>query len=67
MCLGILKPEEWKPATKLMDVLYFTMNVVREPNPDDAVEANIAAEYKEKRSTWEKNARDWTKKYASGK
>jgi len=64
MCLGLLRPEAWKPATKIADVLRFTMQLLHEPNPDDAVEQSIAAEYRDKRTDWEKQARDWTKKYA---
>ena len=67
MCLGILRPEEWKPATKLLDVLLFTQQVVREPNADDAVEQGIASEFKERRGEWEKTAKEWTRRYAGGK
>ena len=37
-----------------------------EPNPDDAVEAKIADLYRQDRSAYEKEARDWTKRYATG-
>ena len=67
MCLGILRPEEWKPATKLIDVLLFTQQVVREPNAEDAVEQGIAAEFREKKEVWEKTAKEWCKRYAGGK
>lgn len=38
-----------------------------EPNPDDAVEAKIADQYKNDRAGYEKEAKDWTKRYATGK
>jgi ubiquitin-protein ligase len=38
-----------------------------EPNPDDAVEAKIADQYKADRSAFDKEAREWTKRYATGK
>ena len=65
-CLGLLRPEAWKPATKCADVLRFARQLLQEPNPEDAVEQGIAAEFKERRPEWEKTARDWTKKYAKG-
>ena len=67
MCLGILKPDEWKPAIKIVDVLEFMAQVIREPNLDDAVEQSIAHEMREDRKAWEKKAKEWTRKYASGK
>ncbi|KAF1355666.1 UBC-like protein [Lizonia empirigonia] len=35
-----------------------------EPNPDDAIEPSIANEYRENRKEFEKNAKDWIKRYA---
>ncbi|ERF76269.1 hypothetical protein EPUS_04346 [Endocarpon pusillum Z07020] len=67
MCLGILKPEEWKPSTKIAAVLGFARQLLREPNPDDAVEGRIAEELRRDRAAWEKEARDWTKRYAMKK
>jgi ubiquitin-protein ligase len=64
MCLGMLKPEEWKPPTKIVAVLEFARQLLREPNPDDAVEGNIAEHLRSDRPGWEKQAREWTKKYA---
>lgn len=66
MCLGLLRPEAWKPATKIADVLRFALQLLTEPNPDDAVEQGIAKDYREKRGDWEKVAREWTGKYAKG-
>lgn len=67
MCLGMLKDSEWKPATKMSAVLEFARQLLKEPNPDDAVEAKIADQYKTDRASYEKEARDWTKRYANGK
>ena len=64
MCLGLLRPDEWKPATRCADVLRFAIQLLREPNVDDAIEQGIAAEYRDRRAEWEKTAKDWTKKYA---
>jgi ubiquitin-conjugating enzyme E2 D/E len=38
-----------------------------EPNPDDAVEAKIAEQYRDDRTAYEKEAKEWVKRYASGK
>lgn len=64
MCLGMLKAEEWKPPTKIIAVLEFARQLLREPNPDDAVEGKIAEQLRRDRAGWEKEARDWTKRYA---
>ena len=64
MCLGMLKPEEWKPPTKMAAVLEFARQLLKEPNPDDAVEVKIAEQYKNDRGAYEKEAREWTKKHA---
>ena len=64
MCLGMLKPEAWKPPTKIAAVLEFARQLLKEPNPDDAVETSIAQQYKDDRGAYEKEAKDWTKRYA---
>jgi len=64
MCLGMLKPDLWKPSTKISAVLEFARQLLKEPNPDDAVETKIAEQYKVDRAGWEKEAREWTKRYA---
>ena len=38
-----------------------------EPAPDDAVEAKIADQYRSDRAGYEREARDWTKRYGMGK
>lgn len=67
MCLGMLRDNEWKPSTKMSAVLEFIRQLLREPEPDDAVEAKIADQYKQDKSGYEKDAKDWTKRYATGK
>ena len=67
MCLGILKADTWKPPNRISAVLEVARNLLVEPNPDDAVETAIAEQYKNSRKDFEKTAKDWTKRYASGK
>jgi ubiquitin-conjugating enzyme E2 D/E len=38
-----------------------------EAQPDDAVEPSIAEQYKNNRKEFDKTAKDWVKRYASGK
>jgi ubiquitin-protein ligase len=66
MCLGLLRPDAWKPPTKIIDVIRFCVQVIREPNVEDAVEQHIAKEFREDRNAWKKTAREWTKKFANG-
>ncbi|MCJ1396864.1 hypothetical protein MMC11_000054 [Xylographa trunciseda] len=64
MCLGLLRPDEWKPSSRIRDVLVFARGLLLEPVPEDAVEQGIAAEYRAERAAWEKKAREWTARYA---
>lgn len=65
ICIAVLKPEQWKPATKLASVLQAVRQLLVEPNPDDPLESGIADEYQNRRESFDKNARDYVKRYAS--
>jgi len=67
MCLGILRSDTWKPPNRISAVLELARNLLVEPNPDDAVETSIAEQYKNNKKEFEKNAKDWVKRYANGK
>jgi len=64
MCLGILRSDQWKPSCRIAAVLEMARGLMLEPNPDDAVENYIADEYKNRKSSFDKTAKDWTKQYA---
>ena len=64
MCIGILKPEAWKPSSKIMSVLTATQQLLAEPVPDDAVETSAAEKFKNDRPQFNKEAREYTRKYA---
>ncbi|KAK1066568.1 hypothetical protein LTR12_001800 [Friedmanniomyces endolithicus] len=64
MCLGMLRPDEWKPPNKIADVLKLVRAVLASPQPDDAVEQGIADQYKNDRKTFDKTAKDWVNRYA---
>ncbi|KAF2396165.1 signal peptidase I [Trichodelitschia bisporula] len=67
MCLGMLRSDEWKPPNKIAAVLAMARNLLLEPNTEDAIETTIADQYKSDRKAFEATAKEWTKKYASGK
>jgi ubiquitin-protein ligase len=67
MCLGILRPDAWKPPNKIIAVLQLVSVLLAKPDPDDAVEASIADQMKNRPAEFEKAAKEWVKKYASGK
>jgi len=50
-----------------MNVLVATQNLLVEPVPDDALEAQAAEMYKNDRPAYEKEAIKYTEKYAKGK
>ncbi|KAK3339545.1 ubiquitin-conjugating enzyme/RWD-like protein [Neurospora tetraspora] len=66
ICIGLLKSENWKPASKVINVLEAVRNILVEPMPDDALEQRIADEYRRDRPEFEKNARAYVERYAKG-
>jgi ubiquitin-conjugating enzyme E2 D/E len=66
ICLGLLKPENWKPASKLLGVLEAVRGLLVEPAPDDPLEARIADEYRADRKEFDKNAKAYVARYAKG-
>ncbi|KAF7586610.1 hypothetical protein BBP40_008617 [Aspergillus hancockii] len=65
MCLGMLRPDEWKPSSKIAAVLQFARQLLLEPMPDDAVEGRIADQFKNDRARYDELAKEWTRKYAT--
>lgn len=64
ICLGLLKPDAWKPSTKLRAVLEAVRNLLVEPQPDDPLEDRIAEEFRNNRPEWEKNVKIHVDRYA---
>ncbi|KAI1436108.1 ubiquitin-conjugating enzyme [Xylaria sp. CBS 124048] len=64
ICLAILKPESWKPASRIRAILDALRQLLIEPNPDDPLEARIADEYRNNRSEFEENAKSYVIRYA---
>eukprot|EP00041_Stephanoeca_diplocostata_P010673 m.169966 g.169966 ORF g.169966 m.169966 type:complete len:242 (+) comp18252_c0_seq3:285-1010(+) len=68
ICLDLLKMPpagSWKPALNISTVLTSLQLLMNEPNPDDALMATIAREFKHDRETYEATARQWCKKFAT--
>ena len=63
----MLRSDAWKPPNRISTVLAVARNLLLEPQPDDAVETSIADQYKNNRKEFDKAAKDWVKRYASGK
>ncbi|KPV76054.1 uncharacterized protein RHOBADRAFT_43493 [Rhodotorula graminis WP1] len=57
--------EAWKPSTKIEQILRALVQLLQEPNPDDALVASIAEVYNTDRAQFTKNAQEWVKKHAT--
>ncbi|ODN81702.1 hypothetical protein L202_02096 [Cryptococcus amylolentus CBS 6039] len=64
ICIGLLKTEQWKPATRMEVVLSSVYNLLNEPNPDDPLSASIAEQYRTDRPAFNKKAQEYVQKYA---
>lgn len=67
ICLDTLKmPPKgaWKPCLNLVTVLTSLQLLLAQPNPDDALMADIASEFKHNRALFTQKATDYTAQYA---
>jgi ubiquitin-conjugating enzyme E2 L3 len=64
VCLPIIAPENWKPATKTEQVITSLLSLVNTPEPDHPLRADLAEEYMKEKKKFFKNAEDYTKKHA---
>ena len=65
ICIGITRDEEWRPTCTMRDVVQAVYDLLVSPNPDHALDAEIADVYIKDKKKWEKTAREWTKKHAN--
>jgi ubiquitin-conjugating enzyme E2 D/E len=63
ICLDILK-NQWSPALTIGKVLLSISSLLSDANPKDPLVPEIANIYIENRALYDKNAREWTLKYA---
>lgn len=64
ICVALLKPEHWKPASRLAQVLAALRQLLAEPNPDDPLEDRIAVEFRTEPAEFRKHAREYVERYA---
>ncbi|KAL3901413.1 MAG: hypothetical protein SGCHY_000635 [Lobulomycetales sp.] len=64
ICTDILKPDNWKPSTKMADVLNALVSLLESPNPDDPLQPSIADQYRNDKAKFDKTVKEYIKKHA---
>lgn len=64
ICLDILK-NEWSPALSIRTALLSIQALMCCPEPSDPQDAVVAKQFTEQRDAFNKQAKDWTSKYAN--
>ncbi|XP_067864842.1 ubiquitin-conjugating enzyme E2 L3-like isoform X2 [Heterodontus francisci] len=64
VCLPIISAENWKPATKTMQVIESLVNLIDNPEPEHPLRIELAEEYSKDRKRFFKNAEEHTRKYS---
>lgn len=63
VCLPIISPDNWKPATKTFQVILSLTTMVNNPEPNHPLRADLAEEYVKDRKKFLRNAEEFTKKH----
>eukprot|EP01136_Pigoraptor_vietnamica_P043536 Opistho-1_new@19050 len=64
VCMALLKQDNWKPATRVHQVLLSLVQLIDEPNPNDPLSTEIADIYVNDKKKFVKNVEEHIKKYA---
>uniref|UniRef100_A0A7E4UUZ7 E2 ubiquitin-conjugating enzyme n=1 Tax=Panagrellus redivivus TaxID=6233 RepID=A0A7E4UUZ7_PANRE len=64
VCLGIINPDHWKPATRAEQVLQCLISMIVEPDFDHPLRSDLAKEYQSDKKKFLKAAEEFTKKHA---
>ncbi|XP_033627603.1 ubiquitin-conjugating enzyme E2 L3-like [Asterias rubens] len=64
VCLPIISPENWKPATKTDQVIQALVALVHDPEPEHPLRGELAEEYTKDKKKFMRNAEEHTKKHA---
>jgi len=63
VCLAVINSENWKPATKITQVLEALILLVNDPEPSHPLRAELATEFTNSHSKFLKKAEDATRKH----
>lgn len=67
VCLPIISPDNWKPATKTDQVIQALAALISDPEPDHPLRADLAEEFTKNKNQFMKKAEDFTKKHAESR
>ncbi|XP_054749575.1 ubiquitin-conjugating enzyme E2 L3-like [Lytechinus pictus] len=63
VCLPIISPENWKPATKTIQVIQALLALVHDPEPEHPLRGDLAEEYTKDKKKFFKNAEEFSRKH----
>lgn len=64
ICLGLVTVENWKPATRSVQVIEAIYDLINNPEPDHSLRADLGEEFHRDNKKFMKHAEDFTKKHA---
>ena len=64
VCLPIITPENWKPATKATQILLALKSLLEEPEPNGALRAEVVEVFTKSRDKFNATVQEYVDKYA---